>query len=96
MALPALALAAKLQKKASSVGLEGPGLSVRRGEVAELIKGLEPGGDRDELNRAVGEVLFAVAEMARMVGVDPETTLRARTAEFRREIEAQELGSPPG
>jgi tetrapyrrole methylase family protein / MazG family protein len=92
-ALPALALAAKLQKRATSVGLEGPGLSARRAEVAGLLEGLEPGGDGDELGRALGQVLFAVAEMARTVGVDPETALRARTGEFRREIEARESGS---
>jgi MazG family protein len=95
-ALPALALATKLQKKAGSVGLDGPGLGARRAEVVALITGLEAGGDGPELDRAVGEVLFAVAEMARMVGVDPETALRARTVAFRREIEAAEAGSPAG
>ena len=35
-------------------------------------------------------MLFAVVDMARAVGVDPESALRARTGAFRREIEAHE------
>jgi tetrapyrrole methylase family protein / MazG family protein len=96
LSLPALALAAKLQKKASSVGLEGPGPAERRRQVVALLEGLDGAGDRQEQGRAVGEVLFALADMARAVAVDPESALRARTGAFRREIETHEAGSAPG
>jgi uncharacterized protein YabN with tetrapyrrole methylase and pyrophosphatase domain len=91
-ALPALALAAKLLKKAESVGVALPGPAERRREVAEGIGRLAAGGADED----VGELLFALADVARRLGVDPETALRARTGEFRRLIEATEGASPAG
>ena len=41
----------------------------------------------------VGEMLFAVADAARRLGVDPETALRGYAGGFRRRIEAAEAGS---
>jgi ATP diphosphatase len=43
---------------------------------------------------AVGEMLFAVADAARRLGVDPETALRGYAGAFRRRIETAE--SSPG
>jgi tetrapyrrole methylase family protein / MazG family protein len=90
-ALPALALAAKLLKKAESVGLELPGPAERRREVVAGIGRLEDGEAGDE----IGELLLALADVARRLGVDPETALRTRAAEFRRQIEATEKAAPP-
>jgi tetrapyrrole methylase family protein/MazG family protein len=103
-ALPALALAAKLLRKAGSVGMDLPDLAERRTEVVEGLSRLETGRDagagsdaadrdgRDGEARAdeVGRVLFGLADVARRLGVDPETALRRRVGEFRREIEARE------
>ncbi len=91
-ALPALALAAKLQRKAESVGLELPGLAERRRQLAAGAEGLAPGDDPVALGEAVGELLFAAADVARRLGVDPESALRGRAGRFRAEVEASEAG----
>lgn len=98
-ALPALALAAKLQRKAESVGLPGPGAADRRAQAAAGLDRLatdSAGHSGETLEatpdeaEAVGEVLFALADLARQVGVDPETALRAYALRFRRHLEASE------
>ncbi|HLJ08894.1 MAG TPA: hypothetical protein VKX24_10160, partial [Acidimicrobiia bacterium] len=48
---------------------------------------LEAGAPEAE---AVGEALFALADLARRVGVDPETALRAYAGRFRGDLEAGE------
>jgi uncharacterized protein YabN with tetrapyrrole methylase and pyrophosphatase domain len=47
----------------------------------------------DELDRAVGDALFALVEVAAARGVDPELALRAATGRFRAEI--GEDAAPP-
>jgi tetrapyrrole methylase family protein / MazG family protein len=89
-ALPALALAAKLLKKGEAVGLELPDLAERRRLVADGVGRLGPEVAADE----VGDLLFGLADLARRVGVDPETALRARAREFRRQIEEREVEAP--
>jgi tetrapyrrole methylase family protein/MazG family protein len=122
-ALPALALAAKLQRKAESLGMDTGSLAQRRRQIVAGLASLEehasgdgvsgngvsgnggPGGDGAEASgetldapvrtvEALGEILFAVADAARRLGVDPETALRGYAGGFRRRIEAAE--SLPG
>ncbi len=94
--LPALALAAKLQRKAAAVGMVQPGLA---DEVARVTAGLTvlgradtgavadgAGGGRARA-AAVAEVLFAAVGVARVLGVDPETALLARAGAFRDEVD---------
>ena len=84
--LPALIAAYRLQEKAAAVGFdwptpEGPLAKVREetDEVAAAI-----GGDTDpELAREVGDLLFAVVNLARKLRVDPERELRATSHRFR-------------
>jgi len=94
-ALPALALATKLQRKAESVGLELPDLDARRRQVSEGMARLEPSEDPEVLGGELGELLFGLADAARRLGVDPESALRARAARFRDEVESSEAGTPP-
>ncbi|HTX62668.1 MAG TPA: hypothetical protein VMD28_03465, partial [Acidimicrobiales bacterium] len=47
-------------------------------------------GEGGELEREVGEVLFAVATLAQRVGVDAEQALRARALSLRADIRAAE------
>ncbi len=39
---------------------------------------------------AIGDLLFSLANVARQIGVDPETALRARAARFRAEVDARQ------
>jgi tetrapyrrole methylase family protein/MazG family protein len=99
-ALPALALAAKLQRKAESVGVVRPDVAELRRQVGEAVDRIEPvaGADADSDDDAdadaVGEALFALADLAGRLGVDPETALRERAGRFRRQIEATEDRGP--
>jgi tetrapyrrole methylase family protein/MazG family protein len=100
--LPALLLSTKLQRKALSVGLspleqEAPDLSagieaLQRREVDPQRVGAEATrpGQRDDVVRLVGDVLFEVANLARRLGVDPELALRRRALLLRDEVVAHE------
>ncbi len=98
-ALPALALAAKLQRKAAAIGMVLPGLADDALRVAVTVEALSAGGaDADVADgeggarhraEAVGELLFAAVGLARAMGVDPETALLSRAGRFRTEVEAQ-------
>jgi len=99
-ALPSLALAAKLQRKAWAIGMVLPGLAdeavrVADGAAALALTGGSPdqgadgeGGARDRAV-AVGELLFAAVGLSRALGVDPETALLARSGVFRAEVETR-------
>jgi len=105
-ALPALALAAKLQRKADSLQLSALAAAERTTQVSAALdrlstvpgehsgETLEAGTDEVE---AVGEALFALADLARRAGVDPETALRAYALRFRRSLENDErsVGGTP-
>ena len=49
------------------------------------------GRTRPTTQPTIGELLFALVNVARILGVDPETALRARTASFRTSVEATGL-----
>ena len=74
--LPALARAAKVQRRAAGWGFEwrtsGSALAALREEVEELASAGEPVATEEE----IGDVLFATVAVARKLGVDAETALR--------------------
>jgi len=86
--LAALVAAYRLQEKAAAVGfdwpsLEGPVTKIRE-ETAEVEQALAKGGDADpEVAREIGDLLFAVVNLARKLRVDPERELRATSHRFR-------------
>jgi tetrapyrrole methylase family protein/MazG family protein len=95
-ALPALALAAKLQRKAQAVGLTLPDFSHGRdwlsSAVAELddaAAAADPGVAAPEAQR-LGAMLFGLADLARRLGIDPEEALRATALGFKDRIVAAE------
>jgi tetrapyrrole methylase family protein/MazG family protein len=98
-ALPALALAAKLQRKAAAIGMVLPGLADEAARVADGVDRLAAAGDDASVadgeggaharTEDVGDLLFAAVAVARALGVDPETALLSRSAAFRAEVEAR-------
>jgi tetrapyrrole methylase family protein/MazG family protein len=84
-ALPALALAAKLQGKAESVGVSLPDRAALEQRLVEDAGRLGSSGAD-----AVGRLLFDVADMARRLDVDPESELRRYARGFRRLVEESE------
>lgn len=89
IALPALTRAEKLQKKAAKVGFDwgaaGPVIAKIREEIDELEAALKSGEPSDpEVADELGDLLFAVTNLARHLEVDPETALRGTNEKFRR------------
>ena len=83
--LPALARAAKVQRRAASRGFEwrsvGSALAALREEVDELADAIDA-GDATNAEEEVGDVLFSVVAIARKLGVDGESALRRTTRGF--------------
>jgi uncharacterized protein YabN with tetrapyrrole methylase and pyrophosphatase domain len=57
-------------------------------ELTELTEVM--GDDPDRAREELGDLLFAVVNVARHLDVDPEAALRAATGKFRRRFEAVE------
>ena len=85
--LPALTRAVKLQQKASFVGFDwddaGAVLAKIREETDEIAEALATGGV-DAVRDEIGDLLFAVANLARHADVDPEAALRGTNDKFVR------------
>jgi nucleoside triphosphate diphosphatase len=85
--LPALTRALKLQQKAGKVGFDWNDplavLAKIREEADEIEADLK-NGKRDAAAAEVGDLLFAVANLARHLDADPEATLRATNQKFER------------
>jgi len=84
---PALTRAMALQRKASTVGFDWNDpravLHKIREEADEIEDALDR-GDADELAAETGDLLFALVNLARHVGADPEAALRGTNAKFER------------
>jgi ATP diphosphatase len=93
VALPALTRAEKLSRKAASVGFDWPDpaqvIAKIREELAEVEDELQ-GGNRAALEGEVGDLLFAVANLARHLDVDAEKALRGTNAKFERRFRSIE------
>ena len=83
--LPALPRAVRLQAKAGEVGFDWNDahavLAKIREECAEVEEVLE---DRDAVADEIGDLMFAVVNLARHAKVDPETALRSANRKFER------------
>ncbi len=86
--LPALLTANKLTSKASRVGFDWSHIDEIIGkleeEIDELREALESQGRprQERIEQEVGDLLFAVVNIARFLGVDPETALRKTNRKF--------------
>jgi ATP diphosphatase len=91
--LPALTRALKLQEKAGKVGFDWNDpravLAKIREEADEIEEALDA-VDRSEAAAEVGDLLFAVVNLARHLGGDPERVLRGTNAKFERRFAAIE------
>jgi len=86
-ALPGLTRATKLQSKASSVGFDWNDARLVIEKIKEEIAECEEAiaaGNHSHIREEMGDLLFAVANLARHVDVDPEDSLRATNAKFER------------
>jgi len=88
LALPALSRAAKIQRRAARIGFDWPdeaGVFAKiEEEIAELRDEIGRDADKGALEDEMGDLLFAVTNLARKLEIDPETALRRATAKFER------------
>ena len=102
--LPALARAERLTEKASRIGFDWPDAAGARAKVDEELAELDEairGGDTRRVEEELGDVLFALANVARKLSLPPEEALRnavgrfvARFEHVERELDRQ--GVPHG
>lgn len=83
MALPGLTRAVKLQSMAAKVGFDWPSVDNVYDKIAEEIaefRAAPPEHKAEEF----GDILFALANVARHLGIDPEAAVRGTNAKFER------------
>ncbi|MBC8027967.1 MAG: nucleoside triphosphate pyrophosphohydrolase [Steroidobacteraceae bacterium] len=90
LALPALARAAKLGKRAGRVGFDWPDATGVRGKIDEELRETDEATDDSHRAEEIGDLLFAVANWSRHLGIDPEESLRLANAKFERRFRAME------
>ena len=89
-ALPALKRAEKIQRRAAGVGFDWPDADGPRRKIDEELGEIERAATDGERAAEIGDLLFAVVNYARHLGVDPETALREATARFEGRFAAVE------
>jgi MazG family protein len=92
-ALPALIRAEKLQKRAARVGFDWPdarGAFVKTREEFDEVEAELGAGDNDRLQDELGDLLFAMVNVVRLLGMDAEQTLSRANEKFERRFRKME------
>jgi len=90
LALPALERAAKLQRRAARVGFDWPDHSGPRAKIDEELTELDAESDHARMLEELGDLLFAVVNLARHLNIEPEAALRDANAKFEQRFRAIE------
>src|SRR6266540_4047934 len=88
--LPPLLMAYRLQERAAGVGFDWPDASGPMAKVKEEVAEVDrevAGGKRDALETEVGDLLFAVVNLARKLEIEPGQALEKANAKFTRRFE---------
>ena len=80
--LPALLLAQKVQDKAARVGFDWPDISGPWHKVYEELEELKQAGDSERQADELGDVIFALVNLARFMNFDAEDSLRHTIKKF--------------
>jgi ATP diphosphatase len=84
LALPALERAAKLQRRAARTGFDWPDASGPRAKIDEELAELGAETGHDRMSEELGDLLFAVVNLARHLNIEPEAALREANRKFER------------
>ena len=90
MALPALERAQKLQRRAAVTGFDWPDARGPRAKIDEELAELDAESDPAALEDELGDLLFAVVNLARHLNVDAEQALRKGNRKFEARFRAIE------
>ena len=89
-ALPALTRAAKLGRRAARVGFDWPDARGVRDKVTEELAELDAATGGEAQAEELGDLLFAIANLSRHLGIDTEGALRAANTKFERRFARME------
>ena len=82
LALPSLERAAKLQRRAARVGFDWPDRAGPRAKIDEELAELDAETDHHRMLDEMGDLLFAVVNLARHLNIEPEAALREANRKF--------------
>jgi ATP diphosphatase len=94
LALPALERAAKLQRRAARTGFDWPDTDGPKAKIHEELAELEAETEHEGKFEEMGDLLFAVVNLARKLNIEPEAALREANRKF--EIRFRAIESEPG
>jgi tetrapyrrole methylase family protein/MazG family protein len=89
-ALPALAQALAISKRAVRVGFEWPNIEGVLDKLVEEAHEITQAADSAELEAEIGDLLFSAVNLARWRNIDPESALRTTNARFTRRFKRLE------
>lgn len=84
LSLPALERAAKLQKRAARTGFDWPDSEGPRAKILEELEEVRSASTDSEREEEVGDLLFAVVNLARFLKINPEEALRKANTKFEK------------
>lgn len=90
LALPALERAAKLQRRAARVGFDWPDSSGPRAKIDEELAELDAESEHQRMLEELGDLLFAVVNLARHLNIEPEAALREANRRFEQRFRSIE------
>ena len=90
LALPSLERAAKLQRRAARAGFDWPDVSGPRAKIDEELAELDAESEHHRMLEELGDLLFAVVNLARHLNIEPEAALREANRKFERRFRAIE------
>jgi len=97
VSLPALTRSMKLQKRAARVGFDWPSVAPVFDKVTEELDEVKQEVDsqasQDKIAAEIGDLLFAVCNLARHLNIDPESALRSSNQKFERRFKSIELSA---
>lgn len=83
LALPALSQASEYLMRAARHGFDWPDIQGVLGKLEEELDEVHRANDNDQRSLEIGDVLFAIANLARWYDIDPESALREANQRFR-------------
>lgn len=93
LSLPALLRAQKLQGRAARVGFDWPDAEAPRAKILEELDEVATASGNAHRHEEVGDLLFAVVNYARKLGIDAEGALRDANLKFARRFAAMEANA---
>jgi len=93
VALPALSQAQEYQDRAARVGFDWPEIGGVLEKIAEEIEEVKQAGNKEELNAELGDLFFALVNLARWKKVDAESALRGTNMKFKQRFGYVEQGA---